>query len=55
MQCARCGADTPRLTLTQRRCPPCEAQVQALIALDAKRRAPRFPVKDFTRLSGVVL
>ena len=56
MKCARCGESTPRLTLTPRRCPPCEAQVKALIAADTKRRAPRWPIpKDLSGLSGVVL
>ncbi len=55
MTCRRCGSPTPRLTLTQRYCPPCGVEVAALIASDAKRRAPRFPAKDFTRLAGIVL
>lgn len=55
MVCSRCGIETARLTLTQRRCPPCEAQVKALIEADAKRRAPRWPAKDLSGLTGVVL
>lgn len=56
MKCARCGVETPRLTISQRRCPPCEAQVQALVAADERRRAPRFGIpKDMTTLTGVVL
>jgi hypothetical protein len=53
--CSRCGQDTPRLTLTQRHCPPCKAQVKALIAADEKRRTPRWPVKDLTGSVGIVL
>lgn len=48
MKCSRCGIDTPRLTLDQTRCPMCQRQVEALVAQDAARRAPRFHAKDFT-------
>ena len=56
MKCSRCGSPTPRLTLTQRYCPPCGVEVAALILADAKRRAPRFSVpKDMTGAVGLVL
>lgn len=42
MTCLRCGIETPRLTLSQRRCPPCEAQVRAIVETDARRHVSRF-------------
>jgi predicted RNA-binding Zn-ribbon protein involved in translation (DUF1610 family) len=49
MTCARCAIETPRLTLTQRYCPPCGREVAALIKSDAERRQPRFErPKDLT-------
>jgi hypothetical protein len=49
MRCARCGEETPRLTVAQRYCPPCHRDVTAIEEADAKRRAPRFPMaKDLT-------
>lgn len=48
MTCTRCGDHTPRLTLSQRRCPPCERQVAAIIAADTRRREPRFQAKDLS-------
>lgn len=32
MTCLRCGTQTPRLTLTQRHCPPCGREVARLTA-----------------------
>ena len=50
MKCARCGEETPRLTLTQRYCPPCGREVEAIIRSDTARRRDRFSVgKDLTR------
>ena len=50
MKCARCGIETPRLTVKQTRCPRCEAEVAAIIAADTARRQPRFPFgKDLGR------
>ena len=50
MTCKRCGEHTPRLTLSQIHCPRCEQEVQTIIALDARRRAPRFSVgKSYDR------
>ena len=49
MKCARCGMETPRLTLTQRYDPKCAAEVAAIVAADTARRTPRFPTsKDMT-------
>lgn len=49
MTCKRCATDTPRLTLTQRYCPPCEREVTERVAADARRRTPRFSIgKDLT-------
>jgi predicted RNA-binding Zn-ribbon protein involved in translation (DUF1610 family) len=49
MTCARCAIETPRLTLTQRYCPPCGREVAALIERDTERRRPRFErAKDMT-------
>lgn len=51
MKCARCGQDTPRLTLTQRYCPRCSEEVRVLTA---PRPAPvarwrrEAPAKDLT-------
>jgi hypothetical protein len=42
--CARCGIHTPRLTLAQRYCPPCQREVDAIVAADTRRRMPRFSV-----------
>ena len=50
MKCARCGIETPRLTVKQTRCPRCEAEVAALIAADNARRMARFPARDLTGL-----
>lgn len=50
MKCRRCGERTP--VLVADRCPRCEAEVRALIAADAKRRAPRCPAKDMTDWSA---
>lgn len=55
MTCRRCGAETPRLTLSQTHCPPCQRDVDRLVEQDEKRRTPRFPAKDFTGLRGLVL
>jgi hypothetical protein len=44
MNCHRCGTFTPRLTLSQRHCPPCARDVLRLIAEDERRRTPRFPI-----------
>ncbi len=38
MTCKHCGIETPRLTLAQRYCPPCERRVTAEIAADERRR-----------------
>jgi hypothetical protein len=49
MNCARCGVETPRLTVAQRYDPRCAAEVTALVKADAKRRTPRFVrAKDLT-------
>jgi predicted DCC family thiol-disulfide oxidoreductase YuxK len=48
MICSRCGIDTPRLTLSQRHCPPCAAEVAALIKNDTERRTRFDRVKDLT-------
>ena len=48
IDCARCGQRVPRLTATQRRCPKCEGEVQAIVAADARRRTARFAPKDLT-------
>lgn len=48
MICRRCGIQTPRLTLSQTRCPDCQRQVDAIIEADERRRAPRFVAKDLT-------
>lgn len=49
MKCRRCGEDTPRLTLTQRYCPPCSREVIAILADEAKRESRRrFPAVDWT-------
>lgn len=39
MTCFRCGTTTPRLTLTQRYCPPCGREVAAL---EAPKPEPEF-------------
>lgn len=50
IRCLRCGIETPRLTVKQIHCPPCEAAVAAIIAADTARRQPRFPFgKDLGR------
>lgn len=48
MKCARCGQDTPRLTVTQRYCTPCGREVEAITKADERRRQPRFAAKDLT-------
>lgn len=49
MNCKRCGADTPRLTVDQRYCPTCEREVARIVRTDAQRRRPRFTSgKDLT-------
>lgn len=49
MKCARCGAETPRLTLAQTRDPKCQREVEALIAMDDRRRSRKVgAAKDFT-------
>lgn len=50
MTCRHCGADTPRLTVSQRYCPPCENRVRQLAAQDAARRIPRYPARDLSGL-----
>lgn len=42
-RCTRCGDAFEPGALRQTRCAPCETQVAAIVAADAKRRAPRFP------------
>ena len=37
MTCKHCGIATPRLTLTQRYCPPCEKRIADLIESDTRR------------------
>ena len=39
MKCKRCGDETPRLTIDQRYCPPCQRDVDERIAKDAERHA----------------
>lgn len=49
MICARCRERTTRTSIAQRYCPQCAREVTAIIALDARRRQPRFSVaKDLT-------
>lgn len=50
MNCKHCGTFTPRVTVTQRYCPPCANEVLRQIAADERRRTPRFPVRDMTTL-----
>ena len=55
-RCPRCGDPFERFTVDQRYCRPCEREVAAIEAADARRRAPRFAApKDMTTLTGVVL
>lgn len=48
MKCAACGVDTPRLRVTQRYCPPCEARITETIRKDEERRGRFGRVKDLT-------
>lgn len=53
MICSRCGIETPRLTLSQTRCPDCQRQVDDTIRRDTARRSRR--VASFGKdLSGAV-
>lgn len=55
MNCKRCGADTPRLTVDQRYCPDCAREVARIVRSDTERRRPRFTVgKDMTRLGSAL-
>ena len=50
MNCQRCGIQTPRLTLSQTRCPDCQREVDRLIEQDARRKVARFGfAKDLGR------
>jgi hypothetical protein len=44
IRCLRCNEPTPRLSLNQTHCPPCEREVARLIEADTRRRQPRFSV-----------
>jgi predicted RNA-binding Zn-ribbon protein involved in translation (DUF1610 family) len=46
MKCARCGEDTPRLTIQQRYCPPCGREVEAIVRSDDARRNRFSRAKD---------
>lgn len=54
MQCKRCGIETPRLTVGQRYCPPCERDVTRIVEADEKRRSRRWFPKDLTGLAGAL-
>jgi len=48
MICSRCGEHTPRLTISQRHCPPCAREVADLIRRDTERRTRFERAKDLT-------
>lgn len=48
LTCSRCGVKTPRLTLDQHRCPPCQQAVEQVIRMDTARRTRFSRAVDLT-------
>lgn len=44
LKCAACGTEAVRRTADQRYCDPCRFRIEAQIAADARRNAPRWPL-----------
>ena len=55
MKCLRCGDRFELRTADQIHCLRCAAEVAAIVSGDDKRRAPRFPAKDYSGQRGLVL
>ena len=48
IRCRRCGMSTPMVHRDQTRCPQCEREVAAIVAVDSRRTARRWYAKDLT-------